>query len=86
MKYLNAVCEKPGSREPSFGFWNKLYADDIVLSVHYEHQERLMVNLCKVSEDHELIINPKKCAVFAVCKHSKIAPGSKLLEILVVTE
>ncbi len=76
MEHLTALCEKPGSEKPSFGFWYKLYADDLVLSVHYEHLETLMANLHQVSDDHELIINPKKCAVFAVRNHNKIAPDA----------
>ena len=86
MEQLTTLCEKPVSGGHSFDFWHKLYADDLVLIVHYEHLETLMANLRKVSDDHELIINPKKCAVLAVRNHSKIALDAKLLDIPITTQ
>lgn len=86
MNCLMELCEKPESGEDSFSFWYKLYADDLVLCVHYKHLEVLLVNLHRVSVDHDLLINPKKCAVFAVRNHAKISPDANLQGIPVATE
>ena len=86
MERLVELCEKPESGENGFTFWHKLYADDLVLCVHYKHVEVLLENLHRVSVDHDLLINPKKCAVIAVRNHAMISPDVNLQGIQVATE
>ncbi len=54
-----------------FQVWYKLYADDVIITVSYQHLEHFWVILHDVSDDFDIIINPKYY-IFAANKHRKI--------------
>ena len=57
-----------------------------MVCVNHIHLEALLATLYEVSQDFELRINPKKCAIFAVRDHSRITAQMNLQGIPVATE
>jgi hypothetical protein len=41
------------------------------VTVSHQHLEEILAILYEVSHDYDLIVNPKKCGIFAVKKHYK---------------
>ncbi len=78
--------EEVRKRCSGFAVWYKLYADDLVVTVSHQHLEQFLTILHEVSHDFDLIINPKKCGILAIKKHSKITEEMNLRGIPVVTE
>jgi hypothetical protein len=69
-----------------FDIWYKLYADDLVVTVSHQHLEQFLAILHEVYHDYDLIVNPKKCGIFAVKNHKKITEEMDLRGIPVVSE
>ena len=69
-----------------FDIWYKLYADDLVVTVSHQNLEEFLAILHEVSHDYDLIVNPKKCGIFAVKNHKKITDEINLRGIPVVSE
>jgi hypothetical protein len=82
--YMEAVMTEVLSRCSGFQIWYKLYADDVIITVSHQHLEHFLEILHDVSDDFDLIINPKKCGIFAVKKHRKIDETMDLKGIPVV--
>jgi len=74
---MEDVIEQVTSR-CAFPFWHKLYADDLVITVNYQHLVAFLTTLHDVSCEYDLRVNPKKCAVFAIKKHCKISEDMDL--------
>ncbi len=68
-----------------FQIWYKLYADNVIITVSHQHLEHFLAKLYDVSDDFDLIINPKY-NIFAVKKHRKIDEIMDLKGIPVVQE
>ncbi len=68
-----------------FHIWYKLYAEDVIITVSHQHPEHFLAVLYDVSDDFDLIINPKY-NIFSVKKHRKIDETMDLKGILVVQE
>jgi hypothetical protein len=66
--------------------WYKLYADDVIITVSHQYLEHFLAIVHDVSDDFDLIINPKKCGIFAVKKDLKIDETMDLKGIPVVQE
>jgi hypothetical protein len=84
--YLEDVLEKLIERCQNFTFWYKVYADDLVIIVKHSRLWTLIKTLYDVSEEFSLRINAKKCAIFAVHGHNKIAQDADLQGIPVTSE
>lgn len=52
--------------------------------VSHEHVKDIIVNLIRVSEEFQLIINPKKSGIFLVKDHDRMA-DAKIEDIPIVT-
>lgn len=63
MKTLKQRCD--------YDIWYKLYADDLVLMVEHINVSDIISKLIEVSNEFELMINPKKSGVFLVKDHDK---------------
>ncbi len=72
-------------RFAGFQIWYKLYADDVIITLSHQHFEHFLAILYDVSEDLDLIINPKYY-IFAIKKHCKIDEMMDLKGIPVVQE
>jgi hypothetical protein len=77
MKILKSKCE--------FEIWYKLYADDLVLIVNHSHVKEVIVKLNEVSQEFQLIINPKKSGIFLVKNHDRVH-GDKVEDIPIVSQ
>ncbi len=84
--YMEHVIAEVLKRCAGFDIWYKLYADDLVVTVSHQHLEEFLVILHEVSHDYDLIVNPKKCGIFAVKNHNKITDEMNLRGIPVVSE
>jgi hypothetical protein len=83
--YMEAVMTEVLRRCAGFQIWYKLYADDPIITVSHQHLEHFLAILNDVSDDFDLIINPKY-NIFAVKKHRKIDETMDLKGIPVVQE
>ena len=85
--YMEDVMAEVREHCAGFDFWYKLYADDLVVTVSHQHLETFLAALHQVSRNYDLIINPKKCGIFAIKKHFKIITDElNLCGIPVVSE
>jgi hypothetical protein len=57
-----------------------------VVSVNYSNLETFLTTWNKISTKYELRISPKKCAIFAIRNHRKIADEMNLPGIPVTNE
>ena len=69
---MEELMQQVTARCTGFEFWHKLYADDLVICVNYQYLEKLLATLKTTSDDFQLRINPKKCAIFAIRGHDKL--------------
>ncbi len=82
---MDAVMAEVNKRRAGFQIWYKLYADDVIITMSHQHLEHFLAILHNVSDDFDLIINPKY-NIFAVEKHGKIDDTMDLKRISVVQE
>jgi retron-type reverse transcriptase len=81
--YMEAVMTEVLRRCSRFQILYKLYADDVIITVSHQHLEHFLVILHNVSDDFDLIINPKY-NISAAKKYRKIHETRDLKGIPVV--
>jgi hypothetical protein len=82
---MEALMREVLRRCSGFQIWYMLYGDDVIIKVSHQHFENFLAILHDVSDDFDLIINPKY-NIFVVKEHRKIGETMDLKGIPIVQE